>query len=104
MVKTVFKVQANINRKRIKNLHTKNTAMPVSKENDEQRKTEKLERMRNRVEINNTIILAIATLAITWCSYQSNLWSGIQTFKLAEANKLNRLAQGKAALTVQYQA
>ena len=54
---------------------------------------QKLDRDRNRLEINNTLILAIATLAITWCSYQSNLWNGIQTFHLAKSNKLSRDAQ-----------
>jgi len=56
----------------------------------------KSDRSRNRLEINNTLILSIATLAITWCSYQSNLWSGIQTFHLAESNKFSRSAQQKA--------
>jgi len=54
---------------------------------------QKLDRDRNRLEINNTLILAIATLAITWCSYQSNLWNGIQTFNLAQSNKFSRNAQ-----------
>jgi hypothetical protein len=49
---------------------------------------QKADRSRNRLEINNTIILSIATLAITWCSYQTNLWNGIQTFNLAQSNKL----------------
>jgi len=57
---------------------------------------QKAGRDRNRLEINNTIILSIATLAITWCSYQSNLWNGIQTFDLAESNKFSRSAQQQA--------
>ena len=57
---------------------------------------QKLDRNRNRLEINNTLILSIATLAITWCSYQSNLWNGIQTFNLAESNKFGRKAQQQA--------
>jgi len=52
-------------------------------------------RDKDRLEIYNTIILAIATLAITWCSYQSTLWNGIQTFRLSESNKYGRLAQQK---------
>ena len=48
---------------------------------------------RNRFEIYNTIILAIATLSVAWCSYQSTLWNGIQTFRLAESNKYGRLSQ-----------
>jgi len=52
-------------------------------------------RRGDRLEVYNTVILAIATLAVAWCAYQNNLWNGIQTFKLAESNKFNRLAQQK---------
>jgi hypothetical protein len=48
--------------------------------------------------------LSIAALSITWCSYQSTLWDGIQTFKLADSNKLNRLAQQKIIATGQNRA
>ena len=51
------------------------------------------DRRGGTLEIYNTIILAIATLSVAWCSYQSSLWNGIQTFKLADSNKFNRLAQ-----------
>ena len=54
-----------------------------------------IDRRRDGLEIYNTIILAIATLAVAWCSYQSTLWNGIQTFRLAESNKYSRLAQQK---------
>ena len=54
-----------------------------------------IDRDRDRLEVYNTIFLAIATLAVAWCSYQGTLWSGIQTFHLAESNKYNRLAQQK---------
>src|SRR5213596_1303881 len=56
---------------------------------------QKQERVRNRLEIYNTVILGIATLGVAWCSYQSTLCNGIQTFKLADSNKFNRLAQQK---------
>jgi len=49
----------------------------------------------DRLEVYNTIILAIATLAVAWCSYQGTLWNGAQTFGLAESNKYSRLAQQK---------
>jgi hypothetical protein len=65
-------------------------------ENNKLTNDQKIDRNRNRLEINNTLILSIATLAITWCSYQSNLWNGIQTFNLAESNKLSRNAQQQA--------
>lgn len=48
---------------------------------------------RYRLEVYNTVLLAIATLVVAWCSYQGSLWSGIQTFRLAESNKYGRLAQ-----------
>ena len=53
------------------------------------------DRFQNRLEAFNTILLAIATLAVAWCSYQGALWNGIQTFRLAELNKYGRLAQQK---------
>lgn len=59
------------------------------------------DRNRNRLELQNTIILAIATLGVAWCSYQATLWGGIQTFRLAESNKYGRLAQQKAILAGQ---
>src|SRR5215831_7514567 len=51
------------------------------------------DRQQNRFELYNTLILAIATLAVTWCSYQGSLWNGIQTFDLVASNKNSRLAQ-----------
>ena len=54
---------------------------------------DKLAQRKNRLEINNTIVLAIATLAVTWCSYQSVLWNGIQTFKLVDVNRYTRQGQ-----------
>src|SRR5436190_8670353 len=54
-----------------------------------------IDRDRDRLEVYGTIVLAIATLAVAWCSYQSTLWNGIQTFRLAESNKYSRLAQQK---------
>jgi hypothetical protein len=47
----------------------------------------------NAQEIVSTILLSLAALAVTWCSYQSNLWNGVQSFKLAESNLYSRQAQ-----------
>lgn len=44
------------------------------------------------IDIITAILLMLATIASTWCAYQSNLWNGIQTFNLADANALSRLA------------
>jgi len=51
------------------------------------------ERQKARLEIYNTIVLAVATLCAAWCAYQGNLWDGIQTFRLADSNKYSRLSQ-----------
>src|SRR4030095_7652577 len=58
----------------------------------------------DKLQVINTLILAIATLAITWCSYQGVLWNGIQTFKLGDSNKFARLAQQKTIVTGQNRA
>jgi len=65
---------------------------------------QKSDRSRNRLEISNTLILSIATLAITWCSYQGVLWNGIQTFNLGDSNKFARLAQQKTIVAGQNRA
>jgi len=53
------------------------------------------DRNKNRLELYNTFILAIATMGVAWCSYQATLWGGIQTFRLSESNKYGRLSQQK---------
>ncbi len=61
------------------------------------------QKKRERLELRSTIMLAIATTAITWCTYQSNLWTGIELFKLAESNRNSRLAQQETILAAQQQ-
>jgi hypothetical protein len=61
------------------------------------------ERIRNRVEILGTIVLSVSTLAITWCSYQSSLWNGIQTISLIEANTYDMRALEKTTMLEQQQ-
>jgi hypothetical protein len=51
-----------------------------------------------RLEISSTVLLALATLAVTWCTYQSALWNSAQTFRLAEFNLHSRLAQQYAGI------
>ena len=60
-----------------------------------------VQHIRKRLDIYNTVILSIATVAITWCTFQSAQWNGIQDFKLAEANIINRKAQQKSLLSGQ---
>src|SRR6186713_3338840 len=61
-------------------------------------------RKLDKLQVTNTLILAIATLAITWCSYQGVLWNGVQTFKLGDSNKFARLSQEKTIVTGQNRA
>ena len=42
------------------------------------------------VEIACAVVLSLAMLASAWCAYQANLWSGVQTFRLAAANQAGR--------------
>lgn len=35
-------------------------------------------------EILTAVILSLATVGSAWCAYQSTLWDGVQTFKLAD--------------------
>ena len=37
----------------------------------------------------SAVMLAVIVVAIAWCAYQSTLWSGVQTFKLRDANSAN---------------
>jgi len=61
------------------------------------------QRKRENLEVRSALLLGIATVAITWCTYQSNLWTGIQIFRLAEANRNSRLAQQEVLLAAQQQ-
>ena len=52
----------------------------------------------NAIEITGTVFLSIASLAVAWCSYQSNLWNGKQVFTLAESNLNHRRAQERSGM------
>ena len=43
-----------------------------------------------RLEIASAVLLGLAAMASAWCGYQSNLWSGTQTFSLVAANEAAR--------------
>jgi hypothetical protein len=47
-------------------------------------------------ELLVAVILGLATLGSAWSGYQSGLWSGIQTFRLAESTAAGRRAGEKA--------
>jgi len=42
------------------------------------------------LDIGSAIVLALATMASAWCGYQSALWSGVQTFRLAAVSTAGR--------------
>ncbi len=42
------------------------------------------------------LLMALGTLGSSWCSYQSSLWDGRQTFALMDASTLGREANEKA--------
>src|SRR5271167_1722620 len=42
------------------------------------------------VEIPCAVVLSLATMSSAWCAYQATLWSGVQTFRLAAAQKAGR--------------
>jgi hypothetical protein len=46
-------------------------------------------------EVIAAVLLGLAMLASAWSAYQSGLWNGIQTFRLAEANGAGRQAAAK---------
>ncbi|MGH7248853.1 MAG: hypothetical protein ACREH9_12180, partial [Pseudomonadota bacterium] len=40
-----------------------------------------------RLEIASAVLLGLAATASAWCGYQSNLWTGVQTFSLVAADE-----------------
>jgi hypothetical protein len=60
---------------------------------------------RNRwVESACAVLLSLAMMASAWCAYQANLWSGVQTFRLAAANKAGRDSSKAMLAALQMQA
>jgi hypothetical protein len=55
-------------------------------------------------EIVSALLLAVATVASTWCAYQSALWGGIQTFRLADSFIAGRKAAEQSVRADQQQA
>ena len=48
------------------------------------------EKRKRWVEITCAVVLSLATVGSAWCAYQSTLWGGVQTFRLADANRAGR--------------
>jgi hypothetical protein len=63
-----------------------------------------LKERKHWAEITCAVVLALATTASAWCVYQSSRWSGVQTFRLAEANEAGRHAAKSAVAGMQIRA
>jgi hypothetical protein len=64
---------------------------------------EKDERTR-WVEITCAVVLSLATMSSAWCAYQATLWGGVQTFRLAAAQKVGRHSTAATVTALQLQA
>jgi hypothetical protein len=47
------------------------------------------------------LLMTLATMGSAWGGFQSGLWNGIQTFRLADASKLSRLSSDNTLLASQ---
>lgn len=59
------------------------------------------DRINRRLEIVEAVLLSLAVLGTAWCAYEGTRWSGIQTFRMAEANAKAREATAKQVLAEQ---
>lgn len=64
---------------------------------------EKDERTR-WAQITCAVVLSLATMSSAWCAYQATLWSGVQTFRLAAAQKAGRDSTAATIAALQLQA
>src|SRR5437879_13466606 len=53
------------------------------------------------LDIGSAIVLALATVASAWCGYQSALWGGVQTFRLAAVSTAGREAAAQSMKTLE---
>jgi hypothetical protein len=53
------------------------------------------------VEITSAVVLSLATFGSAWCAYQSTLWGGVQTFRLAAATKAGRQSSEATVVAMQ---
>lgn len=60
------------------------------------------ERRTHWIEIASAVLLSFATVATAWCAYQSTLWGGVQTFRLAAAGKADRRARQLTSLATTF--
>jgi hypothetical protein len=86
---------------------------PLPKELTPQETTAILQRILGAVEkdertrwaqITCAVVLSLATVSSAWCAYQATLWSGVQTFRLAAANKAGRESSAATMAALQTRA
>jgi hypothetical protein len=81
------------------NQATSTTASGVTTKEEKRTRNEKLGHYEQTIAL---LLMAMATLGSAWCGYQASLWNGIQTFRLADAGKMSRLAsEGRITATQQ---
>ena len=56
------------------------------------------EKKEYKIEIAQTLLMSAVVLISAWSGYQSSVWSGIQSFKIAESYKAGRMASQKALI------
>ena len=61
-------------------------------------------RWKRRTSTLGLILMGLATLGSSWCGFQSNLWEGIQTFKLTDAAAYSRNAEERTINATQQRA
>jgi hypothetical protein len=59
------------------------------------------DQQRRWTEIACAVVLSLATTASAWCAYQSTLWAGVQTFRLADAGAAGRESSEAAVVAIQ---
>lgn len=55
-------------------------------------------------QIACAVVLSLATMSSAWCAYQATLWGGVQTFRLAAAQKAGRDSTQATITALQFQA
>ncbi len=66
-----------------------------------EKKTKKWTFRDNWLVVVGAVLLALATVATSWCAYQSARWSGVQTIYFAESNAARTEAGAYAAIGAQ---
>lgn len=59
---------------------------------------------RRWVELACAVVLSLATMASAWCAYQSQLWGGVQTFRLHASSVASRKASALNITALEYRA